>query len=248
MLELPGDPYITLEASSPGHRPDEPWRARGRQVIVERRGDDPERMRTAAENRDHFLVHRPDATAPPDIPMLEGEWIEERLHGLVLELEDAVRPEVLPLLLWANLRGALVYLEPDSWGAVIPAAAGLPESLGPVLIVDPALSKRGDPQAEVEVPPEVGSSLDALPSLHLVLDGSTAEAAAELWERYPARVLVGKAAGIRHGRLLEEATETLRYLTERTTLIWLRGTSGRTGGELGRYSAPGTRSTGAVGL
>jgi SAM-dependent methyltransferase len=241
MLELPGDPYITIEDASPSHRPDEPWRARGRQVIVERPGDDPGRLRTAtAENLDHFLVHRPDAAAPPDIQTLEREWMEERLHGLVLELEDAVRPESLPLLLWAGLRGALIYLEPDSWDAVIPAPAELPGSLGPpLLIVDPFLSGRGDPQAEVEVPREIGSALDVLPSLHLVLAGPTAEAAADLWERYPARVLVGKSADLGHGRLVEEATENLRYLTERTTLMWLRSTSGREERELGRYSRAG---------
>ena len=240
MLELPGDPYITIEYASPSHRPNEPWRTRGRQVIVERRGDDPGRLRTAvAENLDHFLVHRPDAAAPPDIPTLEREWIEERLHGLVLALEDAVRPEALPLLLWAGLRGALVYLEPDSWDALIPAVAELPDALGPLLIVDPSLSGRGDPKAEVEAPSEIESSLAALPSLHLVLAGPTAEAAADLWERYPERVLVGKAAELRHGRLLEEATENLRYLTERTTLMWLRSTSGREERELGRYTGAG---------
>ena len=37
------------------------------------------------------------------------------------------------------------------------------------------------------------------------------------------------------GRLADDATENLRYLTELTTLMWFRGVSGRTGSELGRY-------------
>jgi hypothetical protein len=34
--------------------------------------------------------------------------------------------------------------------------------------------------------------------------------------------------------VIDESTETLRYLTERTTLMFLRSTSGKAGDELGR--------------
>lgn len=234
MLEPAGDAYTTIERASPDYQPDERWRARGRQVIVQRNGDDPDALRAAAGSKDHFLVHRVDP-ASPDIAALEREWSEERLHGIALELDAAVRPESLPALLWASFRGALVYLETDSWAAIEPAAADLPAELrSPLVVVDPVLSGR----IGADVPDEqVEAALDAVPALHLVLGPSTAERVAELLERHPTRVLLGeiKESGSQ-GRLIDEATETLRYVTERATLMQLRSTSGKTDREVGRAS------------
>jgi SAM-dependent methyltransferase len=237
MLEPPGDAYTTIERASPNRQPDEEWRARGRQVIVERDGDDTDLLQSAAESKDRFLVRRADVAAQPDVAALERDWSEERLHGIALDLEAALRPESLPSLLWAGFRGALVYLEPGSWGDVEAAAGELLVGLrSPVLVVDPALSGRAEAEAEVEIPLEaIAATLDASPALHLVLAPSTAEGAAELTARFPTRVLLGDLDEIdAEARLDDQATETLRYVTERATLMWLRSTSGKTGRELGR--------------
>jgi SAM-dependent methyltransferase len=241
MLELPGDAYTTIDRAAPSHQPDEDWRPRGRQVIVARDEDDADVLRAAGDSKDHFLVARPDPGSSSDIEALDGEWRSERLHGVALELEAALRPEALPLLLWAGFRGALVYLEPDSWEGLGGGAAQLPAGLGaPLLAVDPVLSGRAEAQAEVELPEEaIASALETTPGLHLVLAGSTAEGASALTERFPTRVLLGDVGDVSgeeaaDGGLGEQATETLRYLTERTTLTWLRSTSGKAGGELGR--------------
>ena len=103
------------------------------------------------------------------------------------------------------------------------------------------LHSETEAQAEVEVPENaIATLLEALPGLHLVLAGSTASRAESLLLGYANRVLIGDSGTDRldqnaEVRLIAEAAENLRYLTELTTLLWLRGTSGRTGSELGRY-------------
>jgi SAM-dependent methyltransferase len=237
MLELPGDAYTTVDRAAPNHLPEEDWRARGRQVIIARQGDDAALLRAAADSKDHFLIARPDPDAGSDVEGLDEEWRAERLHGIALELEAALRPQSLPLLLWAGYRGALIYLEPESWERLAAAALELPAGLrSPLLAVDPVLSGKAEAQAEGEVPAEaIEAALEAVPGLHLVLAGSTAAHAAELGEGFSTRVLLGdRGDESRDGPLGEQATETLRYLTERTTLMWLRSTSGKAGRELGR--------------
>ncbi len=239
MLEVPGDAYTAIDNAAPDHQPDEDWRARGRQVIVAREGDDPDLLRAAAESKDHFLVDRPDPGAPADLETLDRDWKEERMHGIVLDLERAVRPESLPLLLWADFRGALVYLEPDSWTGLESAMGDLPRSLSsPLLAVDPRLSGRAETQAEDEGFAEtpIIETLERMEALHLVLSAPVAAGAEVLLERHPTRVLIGETdrADGGEGRLAEEATENLRYLTERSLLMWFRSTSGKTGSELGR--------------
>jgi SAM-dependent methyltransferase len=239
MFEEPADAYVRAEDAAPKLEPGEEWRARGRQVIVEREGDDRDLLRAVAESKDHFIVHRPDPAR--DIDALEEDWRAGRIHGIVLELEAALRPESEPLLQWANSHGALVYLEPDSWTAVASAAGKLQGFDSPLLIVDPLLSGRAEGQAEVEALKEaITSALDSVPGLHLVLAATTAAAAGSLPERYANRILMGDPGSsswqeIGGGRLADEATENLRYLTELTTLMWLRAVSGRTVSELGRY-------------
>jgi hypothetical protein len=239
MFEEPGDAYAEVGDASPSLASEEEWRSRGRQVVVERDGDDRELLRAAAESRDHFVVLRPDPSSP-DIDEMEEDWRAERLHGIVVELEAAVRTESLPALLWAAFRGVLIYLEPDSWDAVESSLWELPTPDSPLLVVDPILSGRAEAQAEVEIPEEmIAAALEELPGLHVVLAESTARRAGSLCGRYPNRILIGKAEGgwesIDDGRLADEATENLRYLTELTTLMWFRGLSGRSGAELGRY-------------
>jgi SAM-dependent methyltransferase len=223
-LEPPGDAYTTIERVSPSHPPGEEWRARGRQVIVERTGDDRDLLRSAAQSKDHFLVHRPDPAAP-EIEALERDWEQERLHGIVLSAEAALRPESQPLLRWAGSRGVLIYIEPDAWGGIEAVAREVATSEAPILVVDPQLSGQAGAQAEVEVPTEaIAAALDAAPGLHVVLAGNPSAVTAELSERYPTRVLIGEstaAAGWPEAAL-KESTETLRYLTERATLMRLR--------------------------
>jgi SAM-dependent methyltransferase len=241
MLEVPGDAYTTIDNAAPDHQPDEDWRARGRQVIVAREGDDPDLLQAAAESKDHLLVQRPDPDAPADLEALDQDWKAERMHGIVLDLAHAIRPESLPLLLWANFRGALIYLEPDAWAELDAAAGDLPRSSrSPLLAVDPRLSRRADAQAEAEGFPEdsILETVDRTEALHLVLSASAAEDAEALFERHPTRVLLGEACGAdAQGNLADEATESLRYLTERTLLMWFRSTSGKTGSELGRSAS-----------
>jgi SAM-dependent methyltransferase len=240
MFEEPADAYATLEDAGPMLGPEDEWRARGRRVIVEREGDDRDLLLAVADSKDQFVVHRPDPEAP-DIDALEEDWRAGQIHGVVLELEAAVRPESEPLLQWADSRGALVYLEPDSWTAVASAAEKLQGLNSPLLFVDPLLSGRAQAQAEVEVPEPLiaTAALDEQPGLHLVLAESTARRAGSLWSQHANRVLMGKTGGgwraIGDGRLADEATENLRYLTELTTLAWFRAVSGRSGDELGRY-------------
>jgi SAM-dependent methyltransferase len=228
MLELPGDAYTTIDQAYAPHEAGEEWIARGRQVLVERPGDDPGALRDAAESKDHFVVHRPDPAAA-DFAALEREWKEGRLHGLVLALEDATRDKSLPLLLWAGFRGALVYLEPESWAEIESAAQQIPRSLGsPLIVVDPSLAHpEGEAEAEVEVPKEIlASAIEKLPALYVVLSAEAAEAATALCARHPTRVLIAGKNDPGElpvdGRLIEESAENLRYLTERTTLIRLR--------------------------
>jgi SAM-dependent methyltransferase len=221
MLEPPGAAYATADEQSPSHEPGEEWRVRGRRVIVAREGDDRDVLHAATRSEDRFLVDRPASGARPEA--LDEDWDEGRVHGLVLRLDDALASES-PLLSWAESRGALLYLEAFDWAAVEPVVGQLATSLSPVLIVDPALTTREtEPQAEVEAPPEaIVSALDAVPALHLVLAGATAERAPELCARYPNRVVLGGLGdSLEHppdGRLIEESTENLRYLTERTIL------------------------------
>lgn len=239
MFEEPGDAYAEIEDASPGLEPEDEWRSRGRQVIVERDGDDRDLLRTAAESKDHFVVYRPDPSSH-EIGELEEDWRAERLHGIVVELEAVLGTESLPLLLWAASRGVLIYLEPDSWAAVESALWELPSTDSPLLVVDPLLSGRAEGQAEVEAQEEMlAAALDELRGLHLVFAASTAGRAGSLCSRYSNRILIGNAGegweAIGDRRLVDEATENLRYLTELTTLIWFRASSGRSGSELGRY-------------
>jgi len=59
----------------------------------------------------------------------------------------------------------------------------------------------------------------------VVLAGPTAETAEGLCRRFPSRMLIGGLGVFGHeardGQLIEEATENLRYLTERVTLMRL---------------------------
>ena len=233
MLELPGFAYTGIGGATPNRQVDEEWRARGRQVIVERYGDDLESLRAAAESRDHFIVRRPEPGAI-DVAALDAEWRDERLHGIALDLEAATRPESLSILIWAGFRGVLVYLEPGSWNDVAALKGELPASLRcPLIIVDPILSGRHEGEVEGEIS-VLDATLGATPGLHLVLATSTAGRANELIARHPTRILVGEVEADAEGRVIDESTETLRYLTERTTLMFLRSTSGKAGDELGR--------------
>jgi SAM-dependent methyltransferase len=250
MVEELGDAYADLDHLSPVLSPDDEWHVRGRQVIVEREGDDRDVLRAATRSRDHFVVQRPDPVGT-DFGQLEEVWRAGELHGIVLELEDALRPRAAALLSWAALRGLLLYLEPVSWDAIEPAVGELPGSLGaPLLMVDPILSGRAEGEAEVEGSAAgLARALDASPGLHLVLGPAAASNAGVLAESRPARMLLGgieRSGPVPFGDrpLLDEATENLRYLLERTTLIWLRASSGRTGIELGRYG-PVTAFSGA---
>jgi SAM-dependent methyltransferase len=245
MFEEPGSAYTSVEDASPSLQPEEEWQVRGRQVIVEREGDDRDLLRAAADSKDHFVVHRLDSSAP-SIEALEEEWKAGRLHGIVLELETAIRADSQPLFDWAGSRGILIYLEPTSWAAAGSAARRLPNAKSAVIIVDPVLSGRAEARAEVEIPgEEIAAALDAVPGLHLVLGASAAGDRELLWDRYPNRVLIGDSDARRGepndgAQMTDEATENLRYLTELTILMWLRGTSGRTGSELGRYGVAAT--------
>jgi SAM-dependent methyltransferase len=245
MFEEPGSAYTRVEDASPSLQPEEEWRVRGRQVIVEREGDDRDLLRAAADSKDHFVVHRPDP-ATPDVDALDEEWKAGRLHGILLELETAIHADSQPLFDWAGSRGILIYLEPTSWGAAGSAARRLPNAKSAVIIVDPVLSGRAEARAEVEIPgEEIAAALDAVPGLHLVLGASAAGDRELLWDRYPHRVLIGDSDARRGepddgAQMTDEATENLRYLTELTILMWLRGTSGRTGSELGRYGVAAT--------
>jgi SAM-dependent methyltransferase len=233
MLELPGDAYTPAVDASPNHEAEDEWRARGRQVIVERDGDDAEVIRDAAGSKDHFVVRRPDL-ASVDVEALDAEWRAGRVHGVVIELEAASRAEALPVLVWAGFRGLLIYLEPASWGDVSALARDIPAGLrSPLIVVDPALSHRSEGEAEVEAS-SLQESLDGVPGLHLALARGTAERLADLVGRNPTRILIGEIDPDAEGSAIDEGTETLRYLTERTTLGFLRSTSGKSGSELGR--------------
>jgi SAM-dependent methyltransferase len=237
-FEAPGEAYTKIEDASPSLEPEEEWQARGRQVIVEREGDDRDLVRAAAESKDHFVVQRPDPAAP-EIDALEEDWRAGRLHGIVLKLEAALRSECRPLLEWAGSHGAIVYLEPESWTEMTSSAAELQDLNSPLLIIDPLLSGGAEAQAEVELSEEdAAAALDAVPGLHLVLANATARGAGSLCRRHPNRVLLGEPEWWKElgdERLGDEATENLRYLTELSLLGWFRGTSGRSGEELGRY-------------
>jgi SAM-dependent methyltransferase len=240
MLEEPGDPYAPIERALPPQGSEGGWESRGRRVVVERKGDDPGRLATVTESLDQFLVRRPDPATRPDIAELDRDWLAGKLHGIVLGLDAARRPESLSVLLWASFRGALLYLEPDSWGSV-DALAGPPASAlrSPLLLVDPALSGRGSSGAGSVA--EAEAALDRLEAAHLVLAAETAAQGSGLLERHPTRILIagleasggGQPAGERTGA---EAGETLRYLTERTSLMRLRSSSERAPAELGRRS------------
>ncbi len=233
LLEEPGDPYAPLERALPPQGSEGGWEPRGRRVIVERERDDPGRLAAVTESLDQFLVRRPGPVPGPEIAELERDWLAGKLHGIVLGLDAARRPESLPLLLWASFRGALVYLEPDSWGSVDALAGESASALrSPLLLVDPALSGRGSGGGGSLS--EAEAALERSEATHLVLAAETAAQASGLLQRHPTRILV---AGLEvSDPMAAEAGETLRYLTERTSLMRLRSSSDRAPAELGRRS------------
>jgi SAM-dependent methyltransferase len=239
MLEEPGDPYAPLERALPPQGSEGGWEPRARRVVVERQGDDPGRLAAVTDSKDQFLIRRPDP-AKPDMAALERDWLAGKLHGIVLGLDAARRPESLSLSLWASFRGALLYLEPDSWGSV-DDLAGPPASAlrSPLLLVDPALSGRGSGGEGSLV--EAEAALERLEAAHLVLAAETAAQASPLLERHPTRILISGLEATGGGPpardpIGAEAGETLRYLTERTTLMRFRSSSVRAPAELGRRS------------
>ena len=188
----PADAYVRVEDAGPKLEPDEEWRARGRQVIVEREGDDRDLLRAVAESKDHFVVHRPDPEAP-DIDALDEDWRagqhprhRARLGGRHSGPSRSRSCNGLIPMASSSISN------PTRGRRWRPPPVKLQGLDSPLLIVDPLLSGRAQGQAEVETSEEaMASALDSVPGLHLVLAATTAAAAGSLPEHYANRVLMG---------------------------------------------------------
>lgn len=229
-LERPGDPYAPLERAAQPHHAEQVWETRPRRVIVERESDDPGELRRVTDTREQFLVRRLDPKTT-DVKAFDRAWAAGELHGLDLSLDAACDTESLPFRLWAENRQVLLYVEPACWEDVGPVAERLLGSLrSPALLVDPVLSGHGRVGRGGIPETMLSDLLDRLLPLHLVLAPETAAGAAELCYLHPSRILLAELERPRQasldGQLVDQATENLRYLTERTTLARLRATSG----------------------
>jgi SAM-dependent methyltransferase len=232
-LEPPGDAYARFDELPAGGDLSEAERgAEGRRIVVESAADAPvDGWDRLGPGRNRFLVRQASRL---DLAALDREWLAAQLHGVAVEAPELDGERLRELLLWCGWRQSLLYLGGADWGGILAAAARREaEMLGPVVLVDPALSCGNSPQP---LEPEVVAFTATRERFFVLID-------AESWERSG-----GADLELAAGRLLlggphatrakaRDADETLRYLTERTVLMRLRQARHRSWAEVGRRPA-----------
>jgi|GEM_PF-5814531 len=235
-VEPPGNAYVRFGDLRAGSELSEAERgAEGRQVVVES-AEDVGVCDIADElgpGRNRFLIKRAARVEPSS---LDREWLAGRAHGVAFDAEDLDGERMRELLLWAGWRQALVFVTGRDWPGILTAVSSRrDELLAPIVMVDPSLSTDGGPRP---LPGDVSSLAREKPGFFVLLSaqsraGSSSRSLAPLRRRL---LHGGDAAG--GDREMGEATEALRYLTERTLLVRLRQVNGRSPAEVGRRPMP----------
>lgn len=232
-LEPPGNAHVRFEDLPSGGDLSEAGRgAEGRQVVVESVDGPPvEGWDLLGPARNRFLIRQASRLDPST---LDREWLAAQFHGVAVAAPELEGEKLRELLLWCGWRQSLLYLGGANWGSLLAVASRREaEMSGPVVLVDPALSRESSPRP---LEPEVAAFAAASDRFFVLLDG-------ESWERSS-----GADLALAEGRLLlggpnvkrakaRDADETLRHLTERTVLMRLRQASHRSWAEVGRRPA-----------
>jgi SAM-dependent methyltransferase len=232
-VEAPSNAFGHVDDLVPGSELTEAERgAEGRQVIVEPSGAAPTDLgELLGPGRNRFLIR----AAAIGVPRAEREWLAGKAHGVVFDASQLKGERMRDLLLWAAWRQAMVFLRGSDWESVLSAAVNRQtELMSPTVLVDPALAG-----IAISTPPPA-SILDFVRESKtcLVLLGAEASSnssPADL-SRLSGRLLHGGPPS-KDIRVMSEADETLRYLTERTVLMRLRKLYGRSPAEVGRREA-----------
>lgn len=203
----------------------------GRQVVVEQaRTLLPDAAEQLRPGRNRFLVK---CASGLDLDIADREWLGGRLHGIALSAADLDRKGAREWLLWAAWRQAIVYLSAPDWKSILLAASEKEDELGsPLVLVDPALSGEGTPEAP---PPELIDFATASPLRFVLLGPACLDLVDQADLRaIHRRLLCGGSRGDGGAESPEAANENLRYLTERTLLMRLRQAHGFSPAEVGR--------------
>lgn len=231
-VEPTGDAYVSAAELADGEDFEEAERgAEGRKLVVQPRSSSWSTVvDRRGRGRNRLLIRR--AESGLQIADLDRDWLAGKLNGVVLESDDLIDSGQLEIQLWAARREALLLVEGPDWESLLVALADRIADLpSPVVIVDPALtgfSSGRVPQFAL------GELVAGYPQLHVTLGAkSRAELSVEALERLrPGLLHSGPAFDDRAA--MEEANETLRYLTERTLLNRLRERYRRAPHDVGR--------------
>ncbi len=203
-----GDRILTpLSALPPGAELSEAERgAEGRLLVVEDRpAGAPDARKALGPGANRFLIGRPG----PDTRLaeLEDDWRSGRILGIVLDAKSLGDGSAVGFWLWAGARQALILIEGDSWEEIASSIESRGTPHAPIIAIDPARS--GDP--------------DPSPAEMVKLAGRDREVL----------VALGRgSSGLPPRAVLD--SDSLRFLTERTLLMRLRHSSGRSLAEIGR--------------
>jgi SAM-dependent methyltransferase len=235
-VEPVGNAHARFDDLPPGGDLSEAQRgAEGRQIVVAPAGGaPPEAEDWLGPGRNRFLVERASEADPAAI---DQEWLDGRVHGIVLGGEELAGDRLRELLLWAGWRQALVFVEGPAWEGMLAAVSGRQAELrGPVVLVDPALGGDVPPQP---LPAEMVELVEGHDRFFLVLGaGGRDRSARPDLDRLARRLLHGGPSSDDQ-RGMEEANESLRHLTERTVLMQLRQAHGYSPAEVGRRQVSG---------
>jgi hypothetical protein len=232
-LEPPGDAYAHLaELPSSGEMSDADRREEGRQIVVEMAGDlsvDVDAWSRLGSGRNRFLIRQ---AAGHDLAALDREWLAARLHGVALDGSRLSGDESRNLLLWAGWRQSLLYIGGADWESIYAVVKRRQaEMVGPVVLTDPAFSAGAQVQP---LPSEIAALAVDSDRIFVLLACDSMECSnqADIALLSDRLLLAGpRAEEVPQSR---EATENLRYLTERTLLARLRQAGGHPPVEVGR--------------
>ena len=230
-LEAHGSAHLRFDELPPGDTLSVRQRGEeGRRVVVEGVEALPsDAAEQLAPGRNRFLIRR---AARLDVDTADRAWLAGRLHGIAVGVEEIEQARVRELVLWAGQRQSLVYLDGMDWHSMLSAvSAGKNEPGGPLILVDPALSDNGPGVS----PPLELIDFVAANDRRFALLGAESLARLDPAELATIRrhLLLGGPPG-NDGPSALEATENLRYLSERTLLMRLRQAHGFSPAEIGR--------------
>jgi SAM-dependent methyltransferase len=230
-VEPAGNAHARFDDLPPGGDLSDAQRgAEGRQVVVESAGEAaPEAGDWLGPGRNRFLIERASGTDPAAI---DQAWLAGHAHGIVLGSEELDGDRHRELLLWAGWRQALVFVEGPEWEGILAAVSSRQaEMRGPVVLVDPALGNDAPPRP---VPAEMVEFVAGHDRFFLVLGAGSRECSPQGDLGRLERCLLHGGPPSDDEKGMAEASESLRYLTERTVLMQLRQAHGYSPAEVGR--------------